>query len=296
MELAYEACLDRTRVSAIERGVANPTVETLATICYVLGITLSDLFEPLALSLKPSGKHRRVQHRNPEAEPYGRLPPLLLWFGKLERDRTVEHDGQGLVRRGVPRVSTQFVGFPTRIIELRVAGGHCSRRPFCRVEKQQRVRIDLTVALYAGNANREHRMVVQRSNLAPAADDQSLPRQFALNECDCIPVCTAFEQLSAQAAIEFSDERRQFAERNTLQEHFGRFAPERSLKLPPSRGDRRWIFDQAGNLQHHEQAVHHARRIEAALLRVDGMLRARSAEMNARPDERMKPLNDEVHG
>ncbi|WP_233851889.1 helix-turn-helix transcriptional regulator [Paraburkholderia sp. HD33-4] len=58
-ELAYEASLDRTRVSAIERGVANPTVETLATICYVLGITLSDLFEPLALSLKPSVKHRR---------------------------------------------------------------------------------------------------------------------------------------------------------------------------------------------------------------------------------------------
>lgn len=58
-ELAYEACLDRTRVSAIERGVANPTVETLATICYVLGITLSDLFGPLALALKPSGEHRR---------------------------------------------------------------------------------------------------------------------------------------------------------------------------------------------------------------------------------------------
>lgn len=57
-ELAYGACLDRTRVSAIERGVANPTIETLATICHVLGITLSDLFEPLALSLKPSGKHR----------------------------------------------------------------------------------------------------------------------------------------------------------------------------------------------------------------------------------------------
>ncbi|RQN41130.1 XRE family transcriptional regulator [Paraburkholderia tropica] len=58
-ELAYGASLDRTRVSAIERGIANPTVETLATICYVLGITLSDLFEPIALSLKPSAAHRR---------------------------------------------------------------------------------------------------------------------------------------------------------------------------------------------------------------------------------------------
>ncbi len=69
-ELAYGACLDRTRVSAIERGVANPTVETLAAICYVLGITLSDLFEPLALSLKPSGKHRL------DAEPQARRRPL----------------------------------------------------------------------------------------------------------------------------------------------------------------------------------------------------------------------------
>lgn len=57
-ELAYEACLDRTRVSAIERGVTNPTVETLANICFVLGITLSDLFVPLRLSLAPSGEHR----------------------------------------------------------------------------------------------------------------------------------------------------------------------------------------------------------------------------------------------
>lgn len=58
-ELAYEACLDRTRVSAIERGVTNPTIETLANICFVLGITLSDLFAPLKLSLAPSGEHRR---------------------------------------------------------------------------------------------------------------------------------------------------------------------------------------------------------------------------------------------
>ncbi|CAB3661160.1 helix-turn-helix domain-containing protein [Paraburkholderia rhynchosiae] len=57
-ELAYEACLDRTRVSVIERGIGNPTVETLATICYVLGITLSNLFEPLTVSLKPSDEHR----------------------------------------------------------------------------------------------------------------------------------------------------------------------------------------------------------------------------------------------
>lgn len=68
-ELAYEACLDRTRVSAIERGVANPTVETLATICHVLGITLSDMFEPLKLSLKPSGEHRTGEAPRPRRRP-----------------------------------------------------------------------------------------------------------------------------------------------------------------------------------------------------------------------------------
>ncbi|MFM0072605.1 helix-turn-helix transcriptional regulator [Paraburkholderia sediminicola] len=68
-ELAYEACLDRTRVSAIERGIANPTVETLATICYVLGITLSDLFEPLKLALKPSDEHRTDVSPQPKRRP-----------------------------------------------------------------------------------------------------------------------------------------------------------------------------------------------------------------------------------
>jgi len=62
-ELADAALLDRTRISAIERGVANPTVETLAVICNVLGLTLSDLFEPLKLSLTPEGE------RQPEVEP-----------------------------------------------------------------------------------------------------------------------------------------------------------------------------------------------------------------------------------
>ncbi|WP_227458838.1 helix-turn-helix domain-containing protein [Cupriavidus pauculus] len=55
-ELADAAFLDRTRISAIERGVANPTVETLACICSVLGMTLSELFEPLRISLTPTGE------------------------------------------------------------------------------------------------------------------------------------------------------------------------------------------------------------------------------------------------
>ncbi|MCY1270035.1 helix-turn-helix protein [compost metagenome] len=56
--LAFEALVDRTYISAMERGVANPSVETLANICYSLGITLAELFEPLTISLKPTGTRR----------------------------------------------------------------------------------------------------------------------------------------------------------------------------------------------------------------------------------------------
>jgi transcriptional regulator with XRE-family HTH domain len=63
--LAFEALVDRTYISAMERGVANPSVETLANICFCLGITLSELFEPLTISLKPTGT-RRANTAEPE--------------------------------------------------------------------------------------------------------------------------------------------------------------------------------------------------------------------------------------
>jgi len=43
-ELAFAAEINRTFVSDIERGLANPSVLTLATLCYVLEVTLSELF------------------------------------------------------------------------------------------------------------------------------------------------------------------------------------------------------------------------------------------------------------
>jgi transcriptional regulator with XRE-family HTH domain len=43
-ELAFAAEINRTFVSEIERGLANPSVLTLATLCYVLEVTLSELF------------------------------------------------------------------------------------------------------------------------------------------------------------------------------------------------------------------------------------------------------------
>lgn len=63
--LAFEAQIDRTYISAMERGVANPSVETLANICYCLGITLAELFEPLTIALKPTGA-RRANTAEPE--------------------------------------------------------------------------------------------------------------------------------------------------------------------------------------------------------------------------------------
>lgn len=61
-QLAHEALIDRSYVSAIERGVANPSIETLANLCYCMGITLSRLFEPLSISLKPTGERRSNTH------------------------------------------------------------------------------------------------------------------------------------------------------------------------------------------------------------------------------------------
>jgi transcriptional regulator with XRE-family HTH domain len=57
--LAFDAHIDRTYISAIERGVANPSVETLANICYALDVTLAQLFEPLeSVPLAPTGVRR----------------------------------------------------------------------------------------------------------------------------------------------------------------------------------------------------------------------------------------------
>lgn len=65
--LAFEAHVDRTYISAIERGIANPSVETLANICYALNVTLGQLFAPLdSVSLKPTGERRANAATPPE--------------------------------------------------------------------------------------------------------------------------------------------------------------------------------------------------------------------------------------
>jgi transcriptional regulator with XRE-family HTH domain len=65
--LAFEALVDRTYISAIERGIANPSVETLANICHALNVTLSELFKPLdEVPLAPTGDRRANAAAPPE--------------------------------------------------------------------------------------------------------------------------------------------------------------------------------------------------------------------------------------
>ena len=52
-QLVGQAEVDRTLISRIERGVGNPSLLTLSTICYVLDITLSELLAPVKKNVKP---------------------------------------------------------------------------------------------------------------------------------------------------------------------------------------------------------------------------------------------------
>ena len=71
--VAVEAGIDRSFISAIERGAANPSIESLGNICYALNITLSDLLKPLdSVSLAPTGE-RRANAAKPVAVKRSRL-------------------------------------------------------------------------------------------------------------------------------------------------------------------------------------------------------------------------------
>lgn len=58
-QLGFEAAVDRTYVSQIERGTANPSVLTLANLCHALGITLADLFASVMVAVEPDENIRR---------------------------------------------------------------------------------------------------------------------------------------------------------------------------------------------------------------------------------------------
>ena len=73
-QLAGEAEIDRTLLSRIERGVANPSLLTLSVICYCLNISLSQLLGPIEDNAKPSWADpnapvRRKNRASPERVP-----------------------------------------------------------------------------------------------------------------------------------------------------------------------------------------------------------------------------------
>jgi transcriptional regulator with XRE-family HTH domain len=45
-QLAFEASVDRTLVSKIERTIANPTLEVLTKLAVVLGVPVARLLKP----------------------------------------------------------------------------------------------------------------------------------------------------------------------------------------------------------------------------------------------------------
>ena len=63
VELAYDAEVERSRISKIECGYVNPSLLTLATLCYCLGITLPALFDGITATMPPvseGGTPRRI--------------------------------------------------------------------------------------------------------------------------------------------------------------------------------------------------------------------------------------------
>ena len=57
--LAFDAEVDPTYISQIERGVINPTVLNLAKVCFGLGISLADQFQGVNVALEPGNRTSR---------------------------------------------------------------------------------------------------------------------------------------------------------------------------------------------------------------------------------------------
>jgi len=63
--LAFDAKVDRTHISGIERGLANPSIETLSDICHALGISLAEFFAPFTIVPPAPTGERRVNAADP---------------------------------------------------------------------------------------------------------------------------------------------------------------------------------------------------------------------------------------
>ncbi len=71
-ELAFDCELDRTYISLIERGLANPSLLTLGTLAFALKTTVANLLEGNAHVVLPSmgtlGRKRRANQASHEAD------------------------------------------------------------------------------------------------------------------------------------------------------------------------------------------------------------------------------------
>lgn len=66
-ELGFECELDRTYISLIERGLANPSLWTLATIAHALAITVPDLLKGNTHTVLPSTHAEGTKRRKNQA-------------------------------------------------------------------------------------------------------------------------------------------------------------------------------------------------------------------------------------
>jgi transcriptional regulator with XRE-family HTH domain len=64
VDLAYDAEVERSRISKIECGYVNPSLLTLATLCYSLGITLPQLFEGISVTMPPTSQGGMLRRTN----------------------------------------------------------------------------------------------------------------------------------------------------------------------------------------------------------------------------------------
>lgn len=62
--LAYDAEVERSRISKLEGGHINPSLMTLATLCYSLGTTLPVLFKGIVATNAPTSEGGLLRRKN----------------------------------------------------------------------------------------------------------------------------------------------------------------------------------------------------------------------------------------
>jgi transcriptional regulator with XRE-family HTH domain len=75
VDLAFEAEVERSRISKLEGGHINPSLLTLGTLCFCLEVTMAELFDGITATVPPvarGGTARRanqavVEPRNPRS-------------------------------------------------------------------------------------------------------------------------------------------------------------------------------------------------------------------------------------